>query len=119
MNTNQFVRRLLTEQIQIGPSLTVSIPVVPYQVSAVLKYITGGSLLINGSTFTVNGTVYGGSSYVVSMQYLMGGTEALNLLNFADGLTLSTVGATVVCALVRGLNLPAGVSASPGGLAAQ
>lgn len=103
MNSNAYIRAFLPETIVIGPSLTIGIPAIPTQIATVLKYGSGGSLLIQGSTLVI-GTESYGSTYASVKQYLVTTGETVNVGEMAGGLTLSTVGATVTCYLLRGLN---------------
>lgn len=103
MRSDSSVKSFLPETIVIGPNITVGIPAVAYQVAGILKYGSGGSLMIQGQTFLFNGVAQG-SSYASAQTYLLGTSETINVGCMSGGITLTTVGATVTCYLLRGLN---------------
>jgi len=103
-NKQNDIRDLLAETLVIGTSLNATITAVPFQVSALLKWVGGGSLVIQGGTFTNQGVVYG-STFATNNQYLVD-TNEIVALQLSGDIVLSAIGATMTCQLLRGLNVP-------------
>lgn len=102
---------LYPETLVIGTSIVAQILPLPGQAAAILKWGSGGSLQVQGQTLAFgasNGTqstaeqLATGSTYASAQVYLVGTSEILNL-NMQGILTLSAIGSTVTCYLLRGL----------------
>ncbi len=100
MSSRDDTYQILAETLHIPAGVTVAIPALPYETAIQLKYISGGSLSILGSTFTVGVTNYGGGSYVASMRYILGTTEVF-AANMSGTLYIQGSGSTCVASLVR------------------
>jgi hypothetical protein len=66
----------------------------PYQTGIVLKYLSGGSIMVVGPSFAA------GSTYGISQGYGLGATEILQM-PLSGPLYLQAVGTTSVLALLR------------------
>lgn len=82
------------EKLVIGAGITAEIPVIAGQNAALIKWASGGSLLIMGQSLS------GGSSYAVSNEYLMGSNE-VQFANMSGSIYLMASGSTVTCYLLR------------------
>lgn len=102
-SSNSNGRFVFPEHYIVGPGLTVGLPNLPGQIAAFLKWQSGGSLLIAGTTLVCDNVIYG-SSFVVDHNYLVGTDETVSFIDFVGGLTLSTTGATVSFYVIRELN---------------
>jgi len=102
MNSNKDIEAFLPETVVIGPAQTISIPPVAYQIAGILKYGTGGTLFIQGATFTFANQAQG-TTFASAKQYLVSSNEVVNVGAMVGGLTLTVSGATVTLYLLRGL----------------
>jgi len=82
------------EKIVIGAGITAEIPVIPGQNAALVKWASGGSLLIVGQSLT------GGSTYAVENTYLLG-TSEVQFSNISGSIFLMASGSTTTCYLLR------------------
>ena len=94
MSTRDEVGSHYPEKLVIPPAVTVEIPVIAGQNAALIKYGSGGSLLIVGHSLPT------GSTYAVSQEYLMG-TNEVQFSNIMGSIYLLATGATVTCYLLR------------------
>lgn len=82
------------EKLVIGSGVTAEIPVIPGQNAALIKWASGGSLVIVGQSLS------GGCSYAVANEYLMG-TNEIQFANMSGNIYLMASGSTVTCYLLR------------------
>lgn len=82
------------EKLVIGAGITAEIPVLAGQNAALIKYYSGGSLLIVGHSLPT------GSTYAVGQEYLLG-TNEVQFSNIMGSIYLMASGATVTCYLLR------------------
>lgn len=87
---------ILTETLVMAPSVTVMITPLPGQISATLKWFSGGSLSITSASLTS-----GGCTFASANAYLVGTTEVVNM-NLAGNIYLMASGATCTAYLLRG-----------------
>lgn len=90
------------ETIHIAAGVTMMVLPMPGQLGLQLKYVSGGSLSVVGSTFTQYGVVHG-CTYAVNNIYTLGTSEILSL-NQSGPLYLMGTGATVVANMFRRLS---------------
>ena len=92
-NSNE-VFSFYPEQLAIPAGVTAVINPIPGQNSGILKWFSGGSLLILGSSVSL------GSTYALANNYLVNTTEVVSV-DVRGPLTLIATGSTCVCYLMR------------------
>jgi hypothetical protein len=95
LSSRNFVYGLYPETFHLPAGVTLAIPALAGQNAAILKYISGGSLSIVGTTAST------GSSYAVDNRYPMGTGETVNL-DLSGPQYVVAVGSTCVFSLLRG-----------------
>lgn len=99
-----FAKDFLAETLVIGSGVTAVINPVAGQLAVQIRYGTGGSLSLLGSTYSVNGVVQG-STFATAQNYLFGNPDSL-AINCTGAFTLYATGATVTAYIIRGLSTP-------------
>lgn len=82
------------ETLAIGPGVTAQINAIPGQNAITIKYLSGGSMSITGTSLSV------GSTYAISNIYPVGTVEVLNI-NLSGTINITASGSTLVCSLLR------------------
>lgn len=92
------------ETLFIPSGGTMTINPIPGQISAILKYVSGGSLAViknPGSSYAVAGQTLIGTSFTPSFIYTLGTNEVLNVMS-SGPIVLFAAGVTCVANLLRG-----------------
>lgn len=93
---------VLPETVHLAANATLTINALPGQVAVTLKYSSGGTLSILGTTLTLKAVNYGVASPNISaLKYVVGTSEILNF-DGAGSFVLLAEGATVVFQMLRG-----------------
>lgn len=102
-NQRDDIFTLFPETLAIPAGATAVINPLPGQMGMLMKYVSGGSILIQGATFLgVNGNSVG-SSYAINQQYILGTAEILSI-DMSGLLYVQATGSTSVISLLRTLD---------------
>lgn len=82
------------ERIAIGPGVTADFPAIPGQNAIQIKWASGGSLLVAGTSSTI------GSTFAISNEYLVSTSEILSI-DLSGTISLMASGATAVAYILR------------------
>jgi hypothetical protein len=85
------------ERFNLASGVTLYIPPLPGQISMTLKYISGGSLSVIGSSFGYGITL----PVIASQVYTINDNELLNF-NTSGGILLIATGSTAIFDVLRG-----------------
>lgn len=88
------VYKQFPETLAIPTGVTAIIKPMPHQIGVIVKYVSGGSLSIIGSSHA------SGSTFATANTYLLGSSEVLNVA-LSGPLQLSATGATSVAHIIR------------------
>lgn len=90
------------ETIFLPPATTLTIATVPGQQGIVLKWISGGSLQILGTTLAVGATAFG-TTFASSQAYLLGTAEIISG-DYGGNFNVIATGTTCVFSMLRSLD---------------
>lgn len=106
-NQRDDVFGMYPETIAIATGTTALIKPLPGQIGMILKYVSGGSLAIVGTTFPITSSgsaATSGTTFAINNLYTIGTSEILNVDMSGDIYLFNTGGATVVASLLRTLD---------------
>ncbi len=87
---------LYPETLAVGAGVTCAISTMPGQNACILKWVSGGTLVVIGASLST------GSTFAINNQYIVGTSEILNLAALSGKIFITAVGSTMVCSLIRG-----------------
>lgn len=87
---------LYPETLVVGTGVTCAISSMPGQMACILKWVSGGSLIVFGASLST------GCTFATNNQYIVGTSEILNLAAMSGKFFVTASGSTCTFSMLRG-----------------